>query len=464
MVWGGEVSHPRHARTFLADPARTTWHDGAVWSFRVKRDAVSRQVPEWEALREAAAGIKAHTLSRLGEYLVEFERNATTNGAVVHWARDAAEHNRIVLDILRRRGATRLVKSKSMLTEECGLTPFLEAHGIDVTDTDLGERIVQLMEEGPSHVVAPAIHLKREEVGALFHRTLGTPEGLSDPAALTAAARVHLRERFLACDAVLTGVNVGVAETGGVVVVTNEGNADLGISLAPLHIASMGIEKLVPRLAHLGVILRLLARSATGQAISVYTSHVHAPAPGGELHVVLVDNGRTAQIARPEFRKSLQCIRCGACLNTCPVFRRSGGYSYGFVLPGPIGSVLAPGVDPRAHRSLPFASSLCLSCGDVCPVKVDLPDQLYRWRQRLGERGLVSWRKRAAMRVAGWVLAQPRVYEAAGRLTRWALRRVPRGLLRLAARPWTRDRELPEAPAESFREWYRSHHRKGPAL
>ena len=458
------MSHPVAARRFLADADRTSWHDAAVWSVRAKRDARAREVPEWEALRELAAGIKAHTLSRLGEYLVEFERNAVANGAVVHWARDAAEHDRIVLGILRARGAVRLVKSKSMLTEECGLNPFLEAHGIAVTDTDLGERIVQLMGSGPSHVVAPAIHLRREEVGALFHRTLGTPEGLSDPAALAAAARAHLRERFLRCDAALTGVNVAVAETGGVVVVTNEGNADLGISLAPLHIASMGIEKLVPRLEHLAVILRLLARSATGQPISVYTSHVHAPRPGGELHIVLVDNGRSAQLARPEFRRSLQCIRCGACLNTCPVFRRSGGYSYGYVLPGPIGSVLAPGVDPRAHRTLPFASSLCLSCADVCPVKVDLPDELYRWRQRLSARRLVPLRKRAAMRVMGWVLARPRAYQAAGRLARWALRRVPPRLLGALARPWTRERDLPDAPAESFHQWYRTHRGRGPVL
>jgi L-lactate dehydrogenase complex protein LldF len=249
-----------------------------------------------------------------------------------------------------------------------------------------------------------------------------------------------------------------------VVVVTNEGNADLGIALAPLHIASMGIEKLVPRLEDLAVILRLLARSATGQAISVYTTHVHAPAPGGELHIVLVDNGRTAQLARPAFRSSLRCIRCGACLNTCPVFRRSGGYSYGFVLPGPIGSVLAPGVAPHAHRTLPFASSLCRSCGDVCPVKVDLPDQLYRWRQRLAGRRLVGTRMRSAMRVMGWVLAWPRAYRTAGWLGRWALRHLPARLLGVLGRPWTRHRELPDSPRESFREWYRAHHRRGPAL
>jgi L-lactate dehydrogenase complex protein LldF len=449
------VTHPDLARAFVSDHARTTWHDAAVWSFRAKRDRQAYGIPEWEALREAASGIKAHTLSRLAEYLEEFERHATAHGAVVHWARDAAEHNRIVLGILRERGATRLVKSKSMLTEECGLNPFLEAHGITVTDTDLGERIVQLSGTGPSHIVAPAIHLRREEVGDLFHRLLGTPEGLSDPTELAAAARVHLRERFLACDAALTGANFGVAETGGIVVVTNEGNADLGVTLAPLHIASMGIEKLVPRLEHLAVFLRLLARSTTGQPISAYTSHVQAPRPGGALHIVLVDNGRTAQLARPEFRRSLHCIRCGACLNTCPVFRRSGGYSYGYVLPGPIGQVLAPGADLRAHRDLPFASSLCGSCGDVCPVKVDLPDQLYRWRQRLGEQRLVSRRKRVAMRAMGWVLARPFAYELGGRLVRWALRHGPRWLLASRLNPWARERDLPEAPAEAFRDWYR---------
>ena len=457
------MNHPAAARAFLADADRTTWHDTAVWAVRQKRDRAAAAVPEWEALRESASAIKAHTMGRLAEYLEEFERNARANGAVVHWARDAAEHNSAVLEILRAHGATRLVKSKSMLTEECGLNGFLEENGITVTDTDLGERIVQLAGMAPSHIVMPAIHLRQDEVGELFHRLLGTPEGLSDPARLTAAARVHLRERFLACDAAMTGANFGVAETGGVVVVTNEGNADLGVTLAPLHIVSMGIEKLVPRLEHLGVFLRLLARSATGQPISAYTTHVHAPRPGAELHIVIVDNGRTAQLARPEFRRSLHCIRCAACLNTCPVFRRSGGYSYGFVLPGPIGQVLSPGVDPHAHRDLPFASTLCLSCGDVCPVKVDLPDQLYRWRQRLGERRLVSWHKRAAMRVMGWVLARRAWYERAGALARWSLRHAPRRLLNALGGAWSAERDLPEAPAESFRDWYRRHHR-GPVL
>ena len=249
-------------------------------TYAKKRDNAARAVTEWEQLREIAGDIKSHTLSRLDHYLVQFEENAMSNGTVVHWACNAEEHNRIVLEILESAGVTRLVKSKSMLTEECGLNPFLERHGIDVVDTDLGERIVQLRHEPPSHIVLPAIHLKKEEVGELFHRALGTPEGISDPTYLTRAARKHLREIFLKAEAGLTGVNFGIAETGGFVVCTNEGNADLGTALPPIHIASMGIEKLIPRLADLGVFLRLLARSATGQPVTTYTSHYHGPREG----------------------------------------------------------------------------------------------------------------------------------------------------------------------------------------
>jgi len=447
--------HPEAAARFTADEPRTHWHDQALWFVREKRDRAASLVPDWERLRDVAAGIRAHARGRLADLLEEFERNAVARGAKVHWAADADEHNAIVHRILSERGVRRLVKSKSMLTEECGLNHFLEARGIEVVDTDLGERIVQLAGEPPSHIVFPAIHRKREEIGALFHDKLGTPQGLADPKALTEAARGHLRERFMRAEAGLTGVNFAIAETGGVVVCTNEGNADMGTSLPPIHIACMGVEKVVPRLADLAVMLRLLARSATGQPVTSYTSHFHGPMPGGELHIVIVDNGRSRLLADPAVRGALACIRCGACMNTCPVFRRSGGYSYGWVVPGPIGSILAAARDPSAHRSLPFASTLCGSCDAVCPVKIDLHGELLGQRRTLAASGLVSPGKRLGMRVLGFILAHRALYEAAGRLLRLAMRILPRALLYGPWNVWGRRRELPAPPQESFRDTWR---------
>jgi L-lactate dehydrogenase complex protein LldF len=452
----GPVDHAAAAARFVADEPRTDWHDGALWFVRQKRDVAVAAIPEWETLRELASAIKGHALSHLDEYLEQLEANATRHGIRVHWARDADEHNRIVHGILTAAGALRLVKSKSMLTEECALNPYLESRGIDVVDTDLGERIVQLRGEAPSHIVMPAIHLKKEEVGDTFHEHLGTVAGLADPTLLTAAARTHLRSRFLAADAALTGVNFAIAETGGIVVCTNEGNADLGTALAPIHIASMGIEKVIPRAEDLPVFLRLLARSATGQPVTVYTSHMHTPRAGQELHLVLVDNGRTRQLARPEFWASLKCIRCGACMNTCPIYRRSGGHSYGSTVPGPIGAVLTPGLDLKRYASLPFASTLCGSCTAVCPVKIDLDGQLFRWRQHVTEEGHASVTKSAAIRAAAWLLDHPRLFRAVGTLGRRALRVLPSRLARALAGSWGRTRTLPDAPLESFREWYRA--------
>ena len=466
------VDHARRAADFGADEARTDWHDGALWHVREKRDRAVAQVAEWEALRQAASDIKEHTLSALAEHLERFEAEATANGAVVHWARDAAEHNRIVGEILAAAGSTRLVKSKSMLTEECGLNPSLAARGVEVVDTDLGERIVQLLDDeaardggvrvaahggGPSHLVMPAIHLKKEEVGGLFERRLGTEAGNADPAYLTASARAHLRAHFLQADAALTGVNFAVAETGEVVVCTNEGNADLGVHLAPVQIHSMGIEKVIPRRADLGVFTRLLARSATGQPVTVYTAHHRRPRPGTEMHVVIVDNGRTEQLGREAFRGSLKCIRCAACLNTCPVYRRSGGHSYGSTVPGPIGSILTPGLDLERYAALPFASTLCGSCTAVCPVKIDLDAQLYAWRQEVTAAGLAPRAKGAATRVAAAVLSRPSLFARLGRTARWALRRLPRAVTQANANVWARARDLPEPPAETFHDWVRDH-------
>ena len=454
-----ETDHPANAEAFVQDRERVAWHDESLWFVRAKRDKAAGMIPEWEQLRHAASEIKLHMLSRLDHYLLQFEQNAKSNGIHVHFAMDADEHNRIVHGILEAHGVTKVVKSKSMLTEECHLNPYLIERGIEVIDTDLGERIVQLRNEPPSHLVMPAIHLKKREIGELFHEKLGTDEGAEDPKYLTEAARGHLRERFLAAEAGITGVNFAIAETGGIVVCTNEGNADLGTSLPPVHIACMGMEKLVPKLENLGVFTRLLARSATGQPITTYTSHFHGPRPGGEMHVVIVNNGRTEILKRPEFRRSLCCIRCAACINTCPVYRRSGGYSYGSVIPGPIGSVLHPAHDLEKHATLPFASSLCGSCTDVCPVKVDLHDQLLAWRRIVAEAGYLPGNKRFAMKMAGKVLSSPALYRAAARTSR-LMRFMPRFMLYSSANKWGRQRELPMPAKRSFREQYRERRRQ----
>jgi len=449
------MNHAAAAARFVADHERAHWHDAALWAARSRRDKASQTLPEWEGLRETASRIKRHTMSRLDEYLEKFEANATRLGAQVHWAADAAEHNRIVSEILQRRGVRCVVKSKSMLTEECGLNPHLESLGIEITDTDLGEWIVQLRHEHPSHIVTPAIHIKKEEVGQLFHERLGTLAGASDPPYLAEAARQHLRAVFLAAEAGITGVNFAVAETGGFVVCTNEGNADLGVSLPSLHIACMGIEKLVPRAADLGVFLRLLARSATGQPITTYSSHFHGPMPGGELHIVLVDNGRSQLLGSTDFRRSLHCIRCGACFNTCPVYRRSGGHSYGVTVAGPIGSIINAARDPNEHNSLPGACSLCGSCTDVCPVKIDLHQQLFISRRHIAQLGLVPRGKRLGLKLTAAILKRPWLYRVMGRVARIALRWLPRWLIYNRGNVWGRRRELPTPPRESFRELYR---------
>lgn len=449
------VDHSKLADAFARNEERAHWHDGALWFVRQKRDRMAKSLPEWEDLRTLAAQIKAHTLAKLPEYLEEFERNATRLGAVVHWAADAEEHNEIVHRILSERGVKKVVKSKSMLTEECHLNKHLIERGMTVVDTDLGEWIVQLRDETPSHIVLPAIHIKKEEVGETFHKHINTPPGNSDPNYLTGQARNHLRGRFMDAEAGITGVNFAIAETGGFVVCTNEGNADLGVSLPKIHIACMGIEKFIPRMIDLAVFTRLLARSATGQPITTYTSHFHGPRPGCELHIVLVDNGRSRLRASQTYQESLQCIRCGACMNTCPVYRRSGGHSYSATVPGPIGSVLSPANDPERHHSLPYACTLCGSCTDVCPVKIPLHHQLLAWRGELAERKLIPWTKRASMKLLSNVLVRPWLFRTAGAIARVSLRWLPKALTHNYLNVWSRQRDLPPAPAKSFREQYR---------
>lgn len=448
--------HPQLAEKFASNVERMKWHDKALWFVRLKRDVQSKTLDEWEELRSTADKIKAHTLSNLDTYLQAFEENALKRGVKVHWAKDAKEHNQIVLEILQSCNAKMIVKSKSMLTEECHLNPFLEEHGIEVVDTDLGERIVQFRNEPPSHIVLPAIHLKKEDVGTTFEHFLKTEKGNCDPTYLTRAARAHLREKFLRADAAMTGVNFAISETGGVVVCTNEGNADLGASLPKIHIACMGIEKIIPRLKDLSIFTRLLARSATGQPVTSYTSHYHAPVEGGQMHVVIVDNGRTKILANDKYIKSLQCIRCGACLNTCPIFRRSGGYSYGYTIPGPIGSTLAPSRDLKKYASLPFACSLCASCTNVCPVQVDLHQELYLRRQDVVEAGHLDPTKHNILKMATWLMRHPKLMDFAGLMARKIVPLLPRAILYNKFNAWGKNRELPPFPKNSFKELYKA--------
>ncbi|SHH48236.1 L-lactate dehydrogenase complex protein LldF [Chryseolinea serpens] len=455
------LSHASLAESFNKDEQRVNWHDQTLWFIREKRDKAAWQIPEWEQLREVASTIKSNVLANLHEYLTAFEKAAINNGAVVHWAENAEEHNKIVLSIIQKHKASNIVKSKSMLTEECHLNAFLAKNGVDVVDTDLGERIVQLANEPPSHIVLPCIHWKKEEIGELFHQHLGTPKGNADPQFLTGAARKHLRTKFLSSSVAITGVNFAVSETGEVVVCTNEGNADLGVQLADVHIACMGIEKIIPKRRDLGVFLRLLTRSATGQPITTYSSHFKTPRKGQEMHIVLVDNGRSQRLASDDFRNALKCIRCGACFNTCPVYRRSGGHSYHTAVAGPIGSILSPGWDIKKYSDLPSASTLCGSCSNVCPVKIDIHDQLYKWRQEITKKGNSPKQKTILMNIMNLILSHPVLFNLAGSFGRKVMKWAP-SVVNNRINPWYKQREMPEPPPQSFTEWYKKNNNGKP--
>lgn len=448
------LKHPELSDKFNADELRVDWHDETLWWIRQKRDKAAWKLPEWEELRESASEIKHNTLSNLHEYLLEFEAKAKANGIQIHWAANGTEHNQIIHQILLDNKVGKIVKSKSMLTEECHLNPFLAEKGIEVIDSDLGERIVQLAGEVPSHIVLPCIHWKKEEIGILFEEHLNTEKGNFDPQYLTQQARIHLRETFMTRKVAITGVNFAIAETGEFVVCTNEGNADMGAHLADVHIACMGIEKIIPKREHLGVFLRLLTRSATGQPITTYSSHFNKPREGQVMHIILVDNGRTVQLGREDFRNSLKCIRCGACMNTCPVYRRSGGHSYHNAIAGPIGAILAPNLDMKEYADLPFASTLCGSCSNVCPVKIDIHQQLYKWRQVLTAEGYSPKAKTLSMKMMAIVLGNPAFYRFSGKMGRWVMRTMP-WLTNNKLNPWYKQRDMPAPPKESFGEWYK---------
>jgi L-lactate dehydrogenase complex protein LldF len=449
------VNQGEAANRFIAATQHEKMHDERLWDLRQKRDHVMHGIPEWEELRSLASAIKEHTLTHLDEYLDQFEANARSNGIHVHWARDSAEHNQIVHDILSHHGATSLIKSKSMLTEECGFRTYMASVGIEVIETDLGERIQQLDNEDPSHVVVPAVHKLRTDVAEVFSRTLGTDAGNSDVHYLAEAQRQATRPLILKADAGMTGANFVVAETGTFVVCTNEGNADLSANVPKLHIASIGIEKIIPRLEHLAVFVRLLSRSALGSPMTQYTSHFRGPRAGGEMHVVLVDNGRSKRLGMEEFWTSLKCIRCGACMNTCPVYRRSGGLSYGATYSGPIGLIIDPTFNRHKYSALPFSSTLNGSCTNVCPVKINIHEQIAAWRKVMAENHELPLMKKSAMKAAGVLLAHPALYRAAIASADVALNVLPRFALYNRLNAWGKHREVPHAPRQTFHSWYR---------
>ncbi len=449
------IDHDEAAQRFIAAPQHESTHDERLWDLRQKRDGQMHGIPEWEELRHHASQIKEHTLAHLGDYLEQFSDAAAANGVHVHWARDGAEHNRIVQSIMSDHGARSIIKSKSMLTEECDFRDYMSGVGIEVIETDLGERIQQLDDEAPSHIVVPATHKLRTDVAKVFARTLGTDPDNSDVHYLAEQQREKTRPLILEADAGMTGANYAVAENGAIVVCTNEGNADLSANVPPLHIASIGIEKLIPRVADLGVFIRLLSRSALGSPITQYTSHFRSPRPGAEMHVVMVDNGRSERLGEDKFWTSLKCIRCSACMNTCPVFRRSGGLSYGATYSGPIGLILDPTINRRRYSSLPYASTLNGSCTNVCPVKINIHEQIFEWRQVMAQEKQPALVERAAMKAAGLLLSHPSAYRVAVANADRALSVLPQFAIDMPLNPWaTPGRATPSAPKETFHQWF----------
>ncbi len=453
------IDHVKGSRAFLASEKHQTFLDQRLWSLRMGRDAQMKAHPEWQQLRTLASEIKEHTLTHLDSYLQMFERQAQANGVQVHWAGDAAAHNRIVHEILAARQVKTLVKSKSMLTEECDMRPYLEARGIEVMETDLGERIQQLDDEMPSHIVVPAVHKLSIDVARVFARTLGTDPDNADPHYLAAQQRDKTRPVILRAEAGMTGCNFAVAETGTVTVCTNEGNADLSANVPNLHIVSIGIEKLIPRMEDLGVFIRLLSRSALGSPITQYTSHFRAPRQGGEMHYILVDNGRSDRLAMEDFWYSLKCIRCSACMNTCPVYRRSGGISYGAVYSGPIGAIINPTMDLKKYSTLPFASTLNGSCTNVCPVRINIHEQIFKWREIVARNNELPFAKKSAMKAAGKILANPKLYRAVVDTANAVVPKLPRILLYNPLNAWGESREIPASPRQSFHRWYEERQR-----
>jgi L-lactate dehydrogenase complex protein LldF len=457
------TSFPEAARVELRNTQLRANLRHATETIRSKRARVVGELPDWEELRDAGKAIKQNLLANLDRYLIEFEAAVEAAGGQVHWARDAAEANAVVIDVARRHGASEVVKVKSLTTDEIELNHALAEAGIHGLETDLAELILQLDGDWSSHILVPAIHRNRTEIRDLFARTIAPGLESNEPADLAEASRLYLRRRFLEARVGVSGANFGIAETGTICVVESEGNGRMCTTLPPVLVSVLGIEKLLPTFADLEVFLQLLPRSSTGERMNPYTSLWTGVTAGDgpeELHVVLLDNGRTRVLADEIGRQALHCIRCSACLNVCPVYSRTGGHAYGSVYPGPIGAILTPqlrGIENAS--SLPFASSLCGACYEVCPVKIDIPKVLLHLRaQAVDARAPVA--ERSLMGLAGWAFRSRRRYTLAQRLAAapprlrshsGSLRKLPFPLSR-----WTTTRDVKWPAQASFRDWWKN--------
>ncbi|MFE6958410.1 LutB/LldF family L-lactate oxidation iron-sulfur protein [Streptomyces sp. NPDC057696] len=464
----GMPSFPKAAHQAVGNATLRANLKHATHTIRDKRAKAVAELDDWALLREAGKQIKDHTLRHLDTYLVQLEEAVTAAGGVVHWAADADEANRIVTRLVKETGESEVVKVKSMATQEIGLNEALEAAGIAAYETDLAELIVQLGHDRPSHILVPAIHRNRGEIRDIFAKEMGewgrpAPEGLTDtPAELAEAARLHLREKFLRAKVGISGANFMVAETGTLVVVESEGNGRMCLTLPETLISVVGIEKIVPTWRDLEVFLQTLPRSSTAERMNPYTSMwtgtTDTDGPQ-TFHLVLIDNGRTDTLADEVGRQALRCIRCSACLNVCPVYERAGGHAYGSVYPGPIGAILSPqlrGTASKIDASLPYASSLCGACYEVCPVAIDIPEVLVHLREKVADQGGKGHHlEKAAIKAVGWVLDHPGALAAGERVAAKTRKLHPRKLPGPGAGQWTNSRDLPEMPAEPFRDWWK---------
>jgi len=439
---------------------RKTYRMATSTALQHRLEAV-RDVPEWEDLRERAHRIKEDVIGRLDHYLEQLEQKVNANGGKVFWARDGREASDYVLQVAQRIKARTVVKSKSMTTEEIGLSQTLEKNGLEAVETDLGEYIIQLAQEMPSHITAPALHMTRQQVGELFQKKFGI-DYTEVPEELCAFARKRLRQKFMTAELGISGVNFALADTGTVVIVENEGNARLSTTMPRVHIAVMGLEKVIPRFADLPIFLKLLPRSSTGQKQTSYVSFISSPRRAGELdgpeefHLVLLDNGRSEILADPKMRESLFCIRCGACLNTCPIYQRVGGHSYGSVYSGPIGAVITPlfqGLE--VAKDLPYASSLCGACSNICPVKIDIHHQLLWLRQNVVQRGETPWQERLSMKLYLLGMKDSTLYRYGSRLLRAALTLSGKRDRPLKINGWSETRDLPALAPKTFRQLWK---------